>query len=131
MNTSANIPALERSVYQTLKVGEFPSDLFDLVPQSAVRVSDFPFKSSHNSIWDFTSTPDGRMFTSLCNEYMSSASAQLYEYVPATGELKVSDVLNYEAERSYSFRVEARDNKGGRGSKHCCSDNITIDTLLD
>ena len=83
-----SIPTLERSVYQTLKVGDFPANFFDLVPQSAVRVSDFPFKSSHNSIWDFTSTPDGRMFTSLCNEYMSSASAQLYEYVPATGELK-------------------------------------------
>ena len=63
--------------------------------------------------------------------FYSLISPGPFEVDPATGELKVSDVLNYEAERSYSFRVEARDNKGGRGSKHCCSDNITIDTLLD
>ena len=79
---------MNRATYQTLSVKDFPKELFDLVPQNAVRVSNFPFKSSHNSIWDFISTPDGRMFTSLCNEYMSSASAQLYEYLPETGELK-------------------------------------------
>lgn len=79
---------MDPAIYRTLSVKDFPKELFDLVPQGAVRVSNFPFKSSHNSIWDFTSTPDGRMFTSLCNEYMSSASAQLYEYLPETGELK-------------------------------------------
>jgi hypothetical protein len=79
---------LDPSAYQILNVGDVPKHYFDLIPQSAIRVTRFPLKSTHNAIWDFAATPEGRMYASLCNEFTGSSPAQLFEYLPETSELK-------------------------------------------
>lgn len=52
----------------------------NLIPQGRTRVYEFLQEPSHNSTWDTTMGPDGRLYMSLSSELKDMGYARLYEY---------------------------------------------------
>ncbi len=70
------------------RCSSMPEGFFELLPQEAVRYSEFPVKTRHNAIWDFNWGHDGRMYVALCGELSNAVSAILFEYDRETGRLE-------------------------------------------
>ena len=56
-----------------------PED-FRLIPQKKTRAFFFKGEEDHNSIWDTTMGPDGKLYLSLSSELTNGGWARLYEY---------------------------------------------------
>ena len=52
------------------------------IAQNGVHHKVFGGKGSHNAMWDFAISPQGRIYLSLCSELIESSYARLYEYLP-------------------------------------------------
>lgn len=58
---------------------EGPED-FKLIPQKRTKVHFFLGEEDHNSIWDTTMGPDGKLYMSMSSELTNGGYARLYEY---------------------------------------------------
>lgn len=63
-----------------IHAGDLPTNYFHLVSQDALTFTRFPSDRPHNSLWDFSPGPGGRMFVALCAELTAPLSAQLFEF---------------------------------------------------
>lgn len=59
------------------------------IPEELARFTQLPNEGGHNAVWDFVRAPDGRFYVSVCGENEKPLTALLYEYDPATGELRL------------------------------------------
>ncbi|MFC4600042.1 hypothetical protein [Cohnella hongkongensis] len=59
------------------------------IPEHLARFTPLPNEKGHNAVWDFVRAPDGRFYLSVCGENEKPLTALLYEYLPATGELRL------------------------------------------
>lgn len=59
------------------------------IPEELARFTQLPNEEGHNAVWDFVRAPDGRFYVSVCGENEKPLTALLYEYDPATGELRL------------------------------------------
>ncbi len=59
------------------------------IPERFARFTQLPNEGGHNAVWDFVRAPDGRFYVSVCGENEKPLTALLYEYYPATGELRL------------------------------------------
>ena len=79
------------------KIGPIDLIMHELIPQEGVKLSLFPKECPYNAIWDYAISPEGRHYFALCAEHAYLAYAQLYEYLPDTGEFelcfKVEDTI--------------------------------------
>ncbi|WP_372663173.1 hypothetical protein [Cohnella sp.] len=65
------------------------SNLLSAIPAQHTRFVQLPNEKGHNAVWDFVRSPDDRFYISVCGENEKPLSALLYEYFPATGELRL------------------------------------------
>lgn len=67
------------------------------IAQNGVHHKVFGGKGSHNAIWDFAISPEGRIYFSLCSELIESSYARFYEYDIKQDEFrllfKVEDII--------------------------------------
>ena len=67
------------------------------IAQNGVHHKVFGGKGSHNAMWDFAISPQGRIYLSLCSELIESSYARLYEYLPGQDAFdllfRVEDVI--------------------------------------
>lgn len=67
------------------------------IAQSGVHHKLFGGKGTHNAMWDFAISPQGKIYLSLCSELIESSYARLYEYIPEKDEFdllfRVEDVI--------------------------------------
>ena len=86
-----------------------PAQFHLMIPQEGVTHTVLPESVKHNAIWDYSVSPDGRHFLSVCAEGSFSQFAHMYEYLPETGELvrrfKLDEVVttHYRAIRPSKF----------------------------
>lgn len=73
------------------------SDKIELIPQKRTRAFFFKGEEDHNSIWDTTMGPDGKLYLSLSSELTTGGYARLYEYDYKTNKARklfnVEDVI--------------------------------------
>ncbi|MGN8631533.1 hypothetical protein ACTNEW_08105 [Blautia sp. HCP3S3_G3] len=67
------------------------------IAQNGVHHKVMGGKGTHNAMWDFAISPEGKIYFSLCSELIESSYARFYEYIPETEEckllFKVEDVI--------------------------------------
>jgi len=59
------------------------------IPERLARFTQLPNEEGHNAVWDFVRSPDGRFYVSVCGENEKPLTALLYEYDPASGDLRL------------------------------------------
>jgi Gluconolactonase len=64
-------------------------DYFHMIPQRGVKHKIFDEGHTHNAIWDFTISPQGRKYFSLCSELYESEYGRLYEYIEEKNQFKL------------------------------------------
>jgi hypothetical protein len=52
------------------------------IAQNGVHHKVFGNKGTHNAMWDFAISPQGKIYLSLCSELIESSYARFYEYIP-------------------------------------------------
>ncbi len=55
-------------------------NILPLIAQNGVHHKVFGREGTHNAIWDFKKSPEGKIYFSLCSELIESSFARLYEY---------------------------------------------------
>ncbi len=67
------------------------------IAQNGVHHKVLGGQGTHNAMWDFAISPEGRIYFSLCSELIESSYARLYEYHPEIDEcellFRVEDVI--------------------------------------
>ena len=63
-------------------------DDWELMPQKRTKAFFFKGEEDHNSIWDTTMGPDGKLYLSLSSELTNGGYARLYEYDYKTGKAR-------------------------------------------
>lgn len=96
-----------------------PQD-FKLIPQEKTFVYEFNNELDHNSTWDSTMGPDGKLYMSLSSELKDMGFARLYEYDYKTNSARklidVEDLLapSYRALRPSKFHTSISFMNDGR-----------------